>query len=206
MEPAVQRQRRKAEQIRMGRGQSFGVEDIDRLRLGLAGGRAHHGHNFVIAGKQRGSDGTQQIPVVDSAKGLRLPVDAGNGHQCACDFGPQQHPVEEPRRQQWHIHRQKKIECAGYLRPAPPRCRSRDRTLDGDPAPREHGTTDPCVLQRSAVRPPRCCEAYPGPPRQATVRPAGAEPYLAPSANCGPQQVQTPQRNCPQYCPDRESP
>ncbi len=114
--------------------------------------------------------------------------------------------LEEPCRQQWHIHRQKKIEWLRCLRPEPPRCRSTDRTLDADPAttgawddksvraPAIRGAATPMLRSLSSAISTR------------DRPPTRAEPYLAPCANSARRQAQTPQRNRPQYLPDHGLP
>ncbi len=116
-----------------GGGLGWG-EGLGGLGLG-AGGRRDHRHDFVIAGHERCADVAQQISVVHGTQGLGPAVDPGNRHQGSRRFGSLQHPEQELRRQQGHVHRQKNIQ-----RPATRRQRCLDATQG--PAPRMKVSND----------------------------------------------------------------
>lgn len=99
-------------QLRIGRGQQFDIENVDRLGAGV-GGRRDHGHDFIVACGQRCGHAGQQIPMVDGAERLGPTIKAGNRYQRAGGLGAAQDPAEEPRRQQRQIHRQEEIKRLG---------------------------------------------------------------------------------------------
>ena len=195
MEPAVQRQGEKASSSGLAEATSSTSKTSIVWDAGLGGGRRDHGHHFVIAGEQRCSDGTQQIPVVDSTQRLGPAVDTRNGHQSAGDLGSPQHPDAGTAPATVVCPRAEKDSAAGCSPPAPLRCRSTVRTPDAGRRSRAHGTTDQNAQPRYAVRPRGAgCEACPGQARAATGQPTGAELYLAPCACCGLRQARSPRR------------